>query len=139
MTNKLHYCIIDNVKDRLLKTYPRYQNLKEKQKMLKIYVDTTANYKPWCGAVSTYETIVEEDKLDDLDFLLEELYPEGISESQLNDILWFESDWLFENLGIKEDEEDELTCDSCGETVEEQDLWAHEDGNSYCCNCYPNI
>ena len=107
--------------------------------MLKIYVDTTANYKPWSGAVSTYETIAEEDKLDDLDFLLEELYPEGISEGQLNDILWFESDWLFENLGIKEDEEDELTCDSCGETVEEQDLWAHEDGNSYCCNCYPNI
>lgn len=31
--------------------------------MLKIYVDTTANYKPWSGAVSTYETIAEEDKL----------------------------------------------------------------------------
>lgn len=107
--------------------------------MLKIYVDTTANYKPWSGAVSTYETIAEEDKLDDLDFLLENLYPEGISEGQLNDILWFESDWLFENLGIKEDEEDKFTCDSCGETIEEQDLWAHEDGNSYCCNCYPNI
>lgn len=28
--------------------------------MLKIYVDTTENYKPWSGAVSTYETIVEE-------------------------------------------------------------------------------
>lgn len=26
--------------------------------MLKIYVDTTANYKPWSGAVSTYETIL---------------------------------------------------------------------------------
>ena len=107
--------------------------------MLKIYKETVSEFTPWQGAVSTYDTIVEENKLDDLDFLLEELYPEGISEGQLNDILWFESDWLFENLGIKEDEEDELTCDSCGETVEEQDLWAHEDGNSYCCNCYPNI
>lgn len=107
--------------------------------MLKIYKETVSEFTPWQGAVSTYDTIVEENKLDGLDFLLEELYPEGISEGQLNDILWFESDWLFENLGIKEDEEDELTCDSCGETVEEQDLWAHEDGNSYCCNCYPNI
>lgn len=107
--------------------------------MLKIYKETVSEFTPWQGAVSTYDTIVEENKLDDLDFLLEDIYPEGISEGQLNDILWFESDWLFENLGIKEDEEDELTCDSCGETVEEQDLWAHEDGNSYCCNCYPNI
>lgn len=107
--------------------------------MLKIYKETVSEFTPWQGAVSTYDTIVEENKLDDLDFLLEDIYPEGISEGQLNDILWFESDWLFENLGIKEDEEDELTCESCGETVEEQDLWAHEDGNSYCCNCYPNI
>lgn len=107
--------------------------------MLKIYKESVSEFTPWQGAVSTYDTIVEENKLDDLDFLLEDIYPEGISEGQLNDILWFESDWLFENLGIKEDEEDELTCDSCGETVEEQDLWAHEDGNSYCCNCYPNI
>lgn len=107
--------------------------------MLKIYKESVSEFTPWQGAVSTYDTIVEENKLDDLDFILEDIYPEGISEGQLNDILWFESDWLFENLGIKEDEEDELTCDSCGETVEEQDLWAHEDGNSYCCNCYPNI
>ena len=90
--------------------------------MLKIYKETVSEFTPWQGAVSTYDTIVEKNNLDELDFLLEELYPEGISEGQLNDILWFESDWLFENLGIKEDEEDELTCDSCGETVEEQDL-----------------
>lgn len=86
--------------------------------MLKIYVDTTANYKPWCGAVSTYETIAEEDKLDDLDFLLEELYPEGISESHLNDILWFESDWVFAELGI----DNMVECDYCGEIYDEEDL-----------------
>lgn len=34
--------------------------------MLKIYVDTTANYKPWSGAVSTYETD-EEDLEEDED------------------------------------------------------------------------
>lgn len=70
--------------------------------MVKIYVDTVANYKPWSGAISTYDTIVEENKLDELDFLLEELYPEGISESHLNDILWFDSDWVFAQLGIND-------------------------------------
>lgn len=83
--------------------------------MLKIYVDTTENFKPWSGAVSTYETIAEEDKLDDLDFLLEELYPEGISEGQLNDILWFESDWVFAQLGIG----NMVECGYCGEIYDE--------------------
>lgn len=102
--------------------------------MLKIYVDTTANYKPWCGAVSTYETIVEEDKLDDLDFLLEELYPEGISESHLNDILWFESDWVFAQLGIG----NMVECGYCGEIYDE-DLEEDEDGEKLCPNCQHEI
>lgn len=103
--------------------------------MLKIYVDTTANYKPWCGAVSTYETIVEEDKLDDLDFLLEELYPEGISESHLNDILWFESDWVFAQLGIG----NMVECGYCGEIYDEEDLEEDEDGEKLCPNCQHEI
>lgn len=100
--------------------------------MLKIYVDTTANYKPWSGAVSTYEAIEEENKLDDLDFLLEELYPEGISESQLNDILWFESDWVFAQLGIGNMVE-------CGEIFDEEDLDEDEDGEKLCPNCQHKI
>ena len=37
------------------------------------------------------------------------MYPEGIDETKLNDILWFEEDWIFESLGItdEEDAEDE--------------------------------
>lgn len=107
--------------------------------MVKIFVETTSNFAPWGGAQDTYKKICEYNKLGELDDLLDDLYPDGLSEGTLNDLLWFDDDFILENLGIKEDEEDELTCDSCGESVEEQDLWAHEDGNSYCCNCYPNI
>lgn len=64
-------------------------------------------FKPWSGAVSTWDTIVDEDKLDALEFILEDLYPEGITDTQLNDILWFESDWIYENLGIIEEDEEE--------------------------------
>lgn len=64
-------------------------------------------FKPWSGAVSTWDTIVEEDKLDALEFILEDLYPEGINEGQLNDLLWFESDWIYESLGITEEDEEE--------------------------------
>ena len=75
---------------------------------MKIYreLDLT-NFEPWSGAIDTYNTIYNANKLDDLELLIEELYPDGIDETQLNDLLWFESDWLYESLGISEEEESE--------------------------------
>ena len=63
------------------------------------------NFDAWSGAKNTKETILNANKGNDFDNLIEELYPDGLSETQLNDILWFESDWIFENLGISEEEE----------------------------------
>lgn len=73
---------------------------------MKLYreLDLT-RFEPWSGAVDTYNTICNAEKLNDLEFLLEELYPERIEETQLNDLLWFESEWLLESLGINEEEE----------------------------------
>lgn len=65
------------------------------------------NFEPWSGAVSTWERIEEEGLINQLEFLLEDLYPEGITDTQLNDILWFEEEWLFDMLGIKDNEEEE--------------------------------
>ena len=62
-------------------------------------------YHPWSGAVDTWNTIEENGLLEELDNLLEDLYPDGLSETELNDLLWFDSDWIFEQLGISEDEE----------------------------------
>lgn len=67
----------------------------------------TSKYTPWSGAVNTYKTIEELDKVEEFEYLIEELYPEGIEEGSLNDILWFEDEWLFEQLGIDTEEEDE--------------------------------
>ena len=38
--------------------------------------------------------------------LIDELYPEGLTDTELNDLLWFDADWILENLGIKEEEEE---------------------------------
>ena len=70
--------------------------------MLKL-ISTLDTYQPWSGAVDTYETIVNNDLLDDLEYLLEDIYPDGIDETKLNDILWFDSDWVFESLGLEVD------------------------------------
>lgn len=64
-------------------------------------------FEPWSGAVDTYNAIYNADKLGELELLLEELCPEGIEEVQLNDLLWFDSEWVLESLGIQEDEEEE--------------------------------
>ena len=75
---------------------------------MKLYreLDLT-RFEPWSGAVDTYNTIYNADKLKDLEFLLEELYPDGIEETHLNDLLWFESEWLLESLGISEEDDEE--------------------------------
>ena len=33
--------------------------------------------------------------------MVEELYPNGIEETGLNDLLWFEPEFIFGNLGIE--------------------------------------
>ena len=67
--------------------------------------DTTLdNFEAWSGAKDTKEIILENNKGDQFEALIEDLYPEGLSETQLNDILWFEEDWIFEQLGIEVEE-----------------------------------
>lgn len=65
---------------------------------------TLADFDAWSGAKDTKETILEADKGEEFDSMIEELYPEGLSETQLNDLLWFDSEWVFESLGISEEE-----------------------------------
>jgi hypothetical protein len=73
---------------------------------MKTYNENTTlrNFDAWSGAVDTKNTILEHGKGDEFDYLIEELYPEGLSETKLNDILWFDTEWIFEQLNIKEEE-----------------------------------
>lgn len=65
------------------------------------------NFEAWSGAVYTKNRIIEAGKVDEFDFMIEELYPDGIDETNLNDLLRFESDWIYESLGISEEDEEE--------------------------------
>lgn len=69
----------------------------------------TEKFEPWAGAVDTYNTIMEANKVDEFESLIDELYPDGIEEGKLNDILWFEDDWILEMLGLSEEDEEEET------------------------------
>ena len=60
------------------------------------------NFKAWSGAKDTLNKLIELDKCDELEFILDDLYPDGLTETQLNDILWFDDEWVYEILGIEE-------------------------------------
>lgn len=72
---------------------------------MKLYSETKlVDFQAWSGAIDTKNTIIDHDKAEEFDDLIEEIYPDGLSETQLNDILWFDDEWIFETLGIKIDE-----------------------------------
>lgn len=68
---------------------------------MKTYKETTLeNFQAWSGAKDTKNTILENNKGNDFDTMIEELHPDGLDETALNDLLWFESEWIFKSLGI---------------------------------------
>ena len=76
---------------------------------MRIYKDFEADtFEAWSGAVDTLDRILEEGKGAELEELLDEIFPDGAEETEVNDLLWFDDEYVFEMLGISnEDEEDE--------------------------------
>lgn len=59
----------------------------------------------WSGAIDTLETIEENEKEEELMTLLENIFEDMPTETEVNDFLWFDDDFIFEELGIEEGEE----------------------------------
>lgn len=76
------------------------------------------NFEFWSGASYRAETLTCEE-LDQIEAILEELYPNGMSECDINDIFWFEEDWIAEMLGFEDWEA--LERDHNGDDEEEDD------------------
>lgn len=70
------------------------------------------NFEFWSGAEQRARHLTWE-QLDRIEFELEELYPDGMTDTQVNDLFWFEEDFIASLLGysdweeLVEDEEDE--------------------------------
>ena len=101
---------------------------------LKILADMS-DYEPWSGAVETYNYLRDNDLLDTLEMYLEDIYPDGITMTQLNDILWFDSDWVYDLLGVNpnEDDENEDENDELDEKLFDNLI------NKYCTRVYENV
>lgn len=62
------------------------------------FYDLTENC--WSGAIQTLDTVSENNKESELMDLLEEVFYDGVELTELNDFLWFDSDYIFECLDI---------------------------------------
>lgn len=84
-------------------------------------------FEAWSGAVNTLDRIREEGKCSLFEAILEDAYPEGMTETELNDLLWFDSEWCYEMCGIRTEsqireelEEAEEELESLKEEFEEE-------------------
>lgn len=62
--------------------------------------DDLRNFNFWSGAVETANELTF-DELDRVEAELEMLNPNGMSDTEINDIFWFEEDWIAEMLGYE--------------------------------------
>lgn len=93
---------------------------------MKIYYEqSTKNFEFWSGAKDTAEYLTE-DEMDTIESILEDSYPDGMSETELNDLFWFDDDFIasclgydsFEDIMNRDDEDDETEEDETEEDDE---------------------
>ena len=65
-----------------------------------------SNFEFWGGAKRNAEEL-SLSQLNEVEEILEDLYPNGMDETCLNDLFWFEFDTIKKWLGISEEEEEE--------------------------------
>ena len=66
------------------------------------------NFEFWGGAKATAEMMTAEE-LDSVENALEELYPEGMTDTEINDLFWFDFEYVCELIGLEYDaEKDEI-------------------------------
>ena len=65
-----------------------------------------SDYRPWSGAVDTYERIINECGADRLENALEQIFDGGETPTAtaINDLLWFEPGSVYQILGMKPDD-----------------------------------
>ena len=64
------------------------------------------DFEAWGWANHTKNLILDAGLEEEFEAIIEECSPEGISDTNLNDLLWFDSEWILKMLGIEEEEEE---------------------------------
>lgn len=58
-------------------------------------------FEAWSGGEDILDRVRRAGKTRELESILDDLYPTGMSKTELNDLLWFESEEIFNWLGMR--------------------------------------
>lgn len=64
-----------------------------------------SDFNAWAGGKDTLNTLIEKDLVDEFDDILQSYFAdrdEAPTATEINDILWFERDWIAEMLGYED-------------------------------------
>lgn len=68
------------------------------------------SFEFWGGAKLNADQLTY-DELEQVDFMLEDIYPEGCQETLINDLFWFEFETVCEWLGLELNEDGDVVRD----------------------------
>ena len=97
----------------------------------------------WSGATDTIADIQNANKEDEFMNFLEMVFCDEVpTDTEVNDFIWFERDYIYENIGLTEDgelpeEEDEMGEDELAETLNKsiERLIIADDFEEFCGDC----
>lgn len=94
-----------------------------------------STFEAWSGAVDTLDRIQREGKCEELESILEDMYPDGMTETELNDLLWFDDEWIFETLGMRTESDIQSEIDEAEERISEIEEEIADLMDDYRANC----
>lgn len=110
---------------------------------MRIITETSLeNFEAWSGGADTLNTLIEKDLCETLEYHIEnDIFPNGCTDTELNDFLWFEDNFIAELLGYKNwedlendgEEEEEVEEEIDNEYLEES-IKNKVDFKTYCDN-----
>ena len=102
---------------------------------MKYYVETSLeNFEAWSGGRDTLEVLIDKGLCDTVEMFLEEALGEDISDTAINDVLWFERDTIADWCGFSSWEALENGEEEEEETEEEE---AENNFSRWCNENYP--
>ena len=94
---------------------------------MKVYKEITSllEFTPWSGAIGTYNKLLKAGKAEEFVAHIEQVFAgEDVSETEINDMLWFEPETCYELVGLDKDGNEEAetfltnyTADFVGATI----------------------
>lgn len=71
---------------------------------MKIYAEKSLRYFEFWSGAKDRASLLTWEELDRIEAILEDEYPDGIGETELNDLFWFDFDYVAQLLGYESED-----------------------------------